>query len=86
MEGRRETGTRVTGRMKQPDSQGRGWILAQKRHHLSHVQAQMARELGMNPARLGSLDNNKQEPWKLPLPQYIEELYLKRFGRQAPGS
>jgi len=61
------------------------WILARKRHHLSHAQVQMARELGMNPAKLGKLDNHKQEPWKLPLPRFIEELYLKRFGKPALG-
>lgn len=57
------------------------WIDARKRHHLSHAQVQMARELGMNPAKLGKLDNHKQEPWKLPLPQFIEHLYEKRFGK-----
>src|SRR5436305_11609523 len=60
------------------------WVEARKRHHLSHAHVQMARELGMNPRKLGKLDNHKQEPWKLPLPQFIEELYLKRFGRDAP--
>ena len=40
--------------------------------------------LGMNPRKLGKLDNHKQERWKLPLPQYIEELYLRRFGKAAP--
>ncbi len=44
----------------------------------------MARELGMNPAKLGKIDNHKQERWKLPLPQFIEELYFKRFGRTTP--
>ena len=29
------------------------WIEARARHHLSHAQVQMARELGMNPAKLG---------------------------------
>ena len=37
----------------------------------------MARELGLNPKKFGDLANHKQEPWKLPLPDYIEELYLK---------
>lgn len=46
----------------------------------------MARELGMNPAKLGKLDNHKQEPWKLPLPQFIEELYFKHFGKTAPDA
>jgi len=42
----------------------------------------MARELGMNPKKLGKLDNHDQEPWKAPLPQFIEHLYFKRFGRE----
>jgi hypothetical protein len=44
----------------------------------------MARELGMNPRKLGKLDNHKQEPWKAPLPQFIEHIYEKRFGRTRP--
>jgi hypothetical protein len=44
----------------------------------------MARELGMNPRKLGKIDNHKQEAWKAPLPQFIEHLYRKRFGREAP--
>jgi hypothetical protein len=41
----------------------------------------MARELGMNPKKFGKLDNHQQERWKLPLGQFIEECYRKRFGR-----
>jgi hypothetical protein len=44
----------------------------------------MARELGMNPKKLGKIDNHRQEPWKAPLPQFIEYLYAKRFGRELP--
>jgi hypothetical protein len=58
-----------------------GWITARKRHRLSHAHVQMARELGMNPKILRKLDNADQEPWKLPLPAFIESLYQKRFGR-----
>lgn len=61
------------------------WIDARKRHRLSHVQVQMARELGMNPKKLGKLDNHDQEPWKMPLRQYIEHLYFKRFGKELPS-
>ena len=67
-----------------PDQKLQAWIDARNRRHLSHAQVQMARELGMNPAKLGKLDNHRQEPWKLPLPRFIEELYLERFGRTAP--
>jgi hypothetical protein len=33
----------------------------------------MARELGMNPRKLGSLADGGQEPWKLPLPASDKE-------------
>ncbi len=64
----------------------RAWIEARKRHHLSHAHVQMARALGMNPKKLGGLDNHSQEPWKVPLPVFIEDLYRKRFGRARPES
>jgi len=60
------------------------WIDARKRHKLSHAHIQMARELGMNPKKFGKLDNHKQEPWKAPLPIFIEDLYFKRFGKDRP--
>lgn len=60
------------------------WVIAQKRHHLSDKHVQMARELGLNPDKLGKIDNHKQETWKAPLPQFIEEIYFKRFKREAP--
>jgi len=44
----------------------------------------MARELGLNPKKLGKLDNHKQEPWKASLPIFTERLYLKRFGKEKP--
>ena len=61
-------------------------IDARKRHRLSHAQIQMARELGMNPKKFGGLDNHRQEPWKIPLPEFIEELYYKRFGKERPDA
>jgi hypothetical protein len=60
------------------------WIEARRRFKLSHCQIQMARELGMNPRKLRKLANHEQEPWKLPLGGFIEELYFKRFKRTAP--
>ncbi len=44
----------------------------------------MARELGLTPKELGKLDNHGQEPWKEPLPECIERLYVKRFGERRP--
>lgn len=62
------------------------WIDVRRRHHLSHAHVQMARELGMNPKKMGKLDNHRQEPWKAPLPVFIEGLYYKRFGRERPDA
>lgn len=60
------------------------WIDARKRYHLSHVHIQMARQLGMNPKKFGKIANEKQEPWKAPLPAFIERIYFKRMGRERP--
>ena len=46
----------------------------------------MARELGLNPKKFGSLANTKQEPWKLPLPEYIEKLYIQHFKKNRPDN
>jgi hypothetical protein len=60
------------------------WIDARKRFRLSDAHIQMARELGMNPKKFGKIANHKQEPWKAPLPVFIERLYFKRFGKTRP--
>ena len=62
----------------------RPWIEARKKYRLSHAQIQMARELGLNPKKFGSLSNTKQQPWKLPLPEFIEEIYFKHFKKMVP--
>ena len=38
----------------------------------------------MNPKKLGKIANEKQEPWKQPLPAFIERIYAKHFGRERP--
>ncbi len=60
------------------------WVAAQKKHRLSDKHTQMARELGLNPDKLGKIDNHEQETWKTPLPQFIERIYFKRFKREEP--
>ncbi len=57
------------------------WIDVRKKFHLSHAQVQMARELAFNPKKLGKIANHKQEPWKMPLAEFIEYLYRKQYGR-----
>lgn len=57
------------------------WIEAKKKFSLSDTHIQMTRELGMNPKKFGSLDNHKQERWKAPLPEFIEDIYFKTFKK-----
>jgi hypothetical protein len=40
----------------------------------------MGRALGMNPRKLPDLRASSQERWKLPVGEFIEERYRKRFG------
>ena len=60
------------------------WFEARQRFRLSHAHIQMARELGLNPQKFGSLANGQQEPWKRPLAEFIAHCYHKRFGRTTP--
>jgi hypothetical protein len=62
------------------------WIDARKKYHLSHAHIQMARELGLNPRKFGKIANHRQEPWKAPLPVFIEDIYFKRFKKKRPDN
>ena len=50
-------------------SQIEKWIVAQKKHRLSDTHVQMARELGLNPDKLGKIDK--------PLKQILKEQEIK---------
>ena len=65
-------------------SQIEKWIVAQKKHRLSDTHVQIARELGLNPDKPGKIDNHRQESWKAPLPEFIEEIFYKRFKKERP--
>ncbi len=60
------------------------WIDVRKWYHLTHTQIQMARELGLNPKKFGGYANHRQQRWKRPLGEYIEELYFKQFKKNTP--
>jgi hypothetical protein len=44
----------------------------------------MARELGLNPKKFGSLADTKASPWKAPLAEFIEHCYYKAHKRHSP--
>jgi hypothetical protein len=56
------------------------WRNARKMCRLNDRQVEMARALGMNPKKLPGLRPSPQQRWKLPVGEFIEELYRKRFG------
>ena len=58
------------------------WASVKRQHGLTDAQAQMARELGMNPKRLPQTEDAGQEP----LARRIEVLYLKRFKKPLPDA
>lgn len=56
------------------------WTKARKICRLTARQVEMARALGMNPRKLPGLRPSPQERWKLPVGDFIEECFGKRFG------
>ncbi len=76
--------TRAKAKKRKLDPKLQAWVVAGQRHRFSHANVQMARELGLNPAKLGKIDDHYHEPWKAPLPEFIQSLYEKRFGQDRP--
>lgn len=70
---------------KTPSSKDEAWTDAKKRYKLTDEHIRMAKELGLNPKKIGLYAPNKQEPWKEPLPDFIEEIYAKRFKKSESG-
>jgi hypothetical protein len=56
------------------------WRNAKKVCRLSRRQLEMARALGMNPKKLPGLRPSPKQRWKLPVGEFIEACYWKRFG------
>ena len=56
------------------------WTNARTICRLTARQLEMARALGMDPRKLPGLRPSQQQRWKLPVGEFIEECYRKRFG------
>jgi hypothetical protein len=56
------------------------WRNAKRICKLNARQVEMARALGMNPKKLPSLRPSPDQRWKLPVSEFIESCYCKRFG------
>lgn len=53
------------------------WIEVKRKYRLSETTIQMAKKLGLNPKKFGSIANHKQEIWKEPLADFINSPYAK---------
>ena len=67
------------GRFREED-----WAAAKRHCRLSVEEVRMARELGLNPRKLSKQVPSPAQPWKLPVGQWVRELYGKSHG--APAS
>ena len=65
---------------QRPARDEQAWTNAKKLCRLSARQVEMARALGMNPRKLPGVRPSPQERWKLPVGEFIEQRYWKRFG------
>ncbi|MFN7920611.1 MAG: hypothetical protein U0Q16_10975 [Bryobacteraceae bacterium] len=55
------------------------WVEAKKRCRLNEDDIRMARELGMTPRSAIKNIPNPKDRWKLPVKEWIHELYAKKF-------
>jgi len=70
---------------QRPAHDEEAWTTAKKICRLTARQVEMARALGMNPRKLPGLRPIPQQRWKLPVGEFIEERYRKRFGGDSRG-
>ena len=63
---------------KKPDRHA--WPEAKKLCRLNQNDIEMAKRLGFGPDRLLSARPSPKERWKLPVKEWIHELYAKKFG------
>ncbi|OGF46791.1 MAG: hypothetical protein A2452_03705 [Candidatus Firestonebacteria bacterium RIFOXYC2_FULL_39_67] len=62
------------------------WQEAYRKCRLSARHIQMAKEMGLNPLSLIKNIPNPKDQWKLPVRDWIEEIYEKRFKKNIGDS
>jgi len=69
---------------KQPQNKkDKLWAEAKRRCRLNPEDVRMAKEMGLNPRSLIKNIPSKTEPWKLPVKDWIREMYQKRHEKSA---
>jgi len=69
--------------MKNPQKKEKLWIEAKKKCRLNNEDVRMAKELGLNPVKLIKNIPSKSQPWKLPVKQWLYEIYEKHHAEIA---
>jgi hypothetical protein len=59
------------------------WVEAKRRCRLNNEDIRMAKELGLNPRSLLKNIPSKTQRWKLPVKEWIREMYQKRQEKAA---
>lgn len=59
------------------------WEEAYRKCRLSIRHIKMAKELGLNPKSLIKNIPNPKQRWKIPVRDWIEEMYSKRFKKNG---
>ena len=69
---------------KQPQNKkDKLWAEAKRRCHLNVEDVRMAKEMGLSPRSLIKNIPSKAEPWKLPVKDWIRQMYRKRQAKSA---
>jgi hypothetical protein len=58
------------------------WKAAKKRCRLNDEEVSMAKELGIGPRSLIKNIPSPSQRWKLPVKEWVRNLYSKKFGRR----
>ena len=69
------------GRFREED-----WAAAKRHCRLSAEEVRMARQLGLNPRKLAKHVPSPGQLWKLPVGEWVRELYRKSHGTPAVGT
>ena len=69
---------------KQPQNKkDKLWAEAKRRRRLNAEDVRMAKEMGLNPRSLIKNIPSKAEQWKLPVKDWIRQMYQKRHEKSA---
>lgn len=63
--------------MKNSQQKEKLWLEVKRKCHLNDNEISMAKELGLNPVKLIKNIPSKSQPWKLPVKEWLHEIYEK---------